>query len=71
MATFTSNFSSWTGFEALLSEAQAFESSQTYAEIQSDLVEFQNLVFPPNRIYQPPPPIPASRPSTTLVMAQP
>ena len=45
MATCTTSFPSWTGFEALLSAAQVFESSPTFTAIQNSLDSLQSHVL--------------------------
>ena len=41
MASYNSSFTSWSGFEAILTAAQAFQSSATYASVMASLSNLQ------------------------------
>ena len=45
MANFTTNFSSWSGFEALMSAVQAYESSANYASVENSLASLEAHVM--------------------------
>lgn len=45
MATYRSNFSSWSGFESLLSAAQTYEASAGFAAVQNSMASLTALLF--------------------------
>jgi Ca2+-binding RTX toxin-like protein len=53
MATYTTNFSSWSGFEALLTATNAFEFSPAFEAIESDIVALESALFYASPIYPP------------------